>query len=1163
MLQLLKQRVLPAVVCALLLALSLPLPQANAATTTIWPSSATPSILADKDSASVELGVKFRTSTAGTITGIRFYKGLQNTGTHTGTLWTRNGTKLATATFVNETASGWQQANFATPVSVSANTTYVASYHAPVGRYSATPNYFSSATTNGPLTALKNGTDGGNGVYRYGTTVAFPNATYKSSNYWVDVVFSYTSTTPDTTPPTVTSVAPTPNATNVAADGNVTAQFSEPVQANTVSSAFSLRDSSNNAVPASVTYTAATQTATLDPAANLTAGASYTAVIATSLLDSAGNALATTYSWNFQIAGGGGGGTPPLAQGPGGPILVITGSSQPFSAYYAEILRAEGLTAFASADIATVTTTMLNQYDVVIVGDIPLTTTQVALFSDWVTAGGNMIAMHPDKKLAGLLGLNDQASTLTDAYLKVHTESSPGSGITAQSMQYHGSADNYTTQSGTSVVATLYSSDTGATSNPAVTLRNVGTSGGQAAAFTYDLARSVIYTRQGNPAWAGQERDGSSPIRPNDLFYGAKAGDIQPDYVNLNKVAIPQADEQQRLLANLIADMNQDRKPLPKLWYLPNGKKAAIIMAGDDHGTASGTKTTFDYLLAQSPAGCIVANLECYRATSWAYTGSGLTDSQAASYHAQGFDIGTHVSTDCNDWTPSSLANAFTNDLTLFQSKYTSLPPQHGSRTHCIAWSDWATQPKVEFSNNIRIDLNYYYWPGSWVQNRPGFFTGSGIPMRFADLDGTMIDVYQAPSHLVNENGMTYPAAIDTQLDRALGPEGYYGAFGTHYDHSDNFDQQLVQSAKARNVPLISAQQMLDWSDGRTASYFSDLAWSGSTLAFTAHTDAKVGTMLRGMLPLYSKNGNLQGITKNGTPIAYATEVIKGVPYAIFPATNGTFAATYATDTTPPTVTYTSPAANSADVNPTTPVTVTFSEPISAASVTAATFELTSGNTTVPATVSYDPATNTATLDPTTTLATNTTYTATLRGGTTDPRIKDLAGNALASDYTFTFTTSASQPESLWSTAAPLLTGIATTDTSSVELGVAFSSDIPGAITTVRFYKGVNDAAQHTVTLWNAAGTALATATTTNETATGWQTATFAAPVPITANTTYTASYFAPNGQYPYTFSYFAAPYANGNLNVGVSGGVYRYNGGFPTSSFQASNYWVDVIFTP
>ena len=133
-------------------------------------------------------------------------------------------------------------------------------------------------------------------------------------------------------------------------------------------------------------------------------------------------------------------------------------------------------------------------------------------------------------------------------------------------------------------MARLYSDAATATSDPAVSLRDVGTGGGQAAAFAYDLARSVVYTRQGNPAWAGQKRDGTANgIRANDLFYGAKAGDVQPDWVDMSKIAVPQADEQQRLLANLITEMNRDKAPLPRFWYLPRGEKAAVVMTGDDH----------------------------------------------------------------------------------------------------------------------------------------------------------------------------------------------------------------------------------------------------------------------------------------------------------------------------------------------------------------------------------------------------------------------------------------------------------------------------------------------------------------------------------------------------------------------------------------------------
>src|SRR2546423_5137824 len=149
-------------------------------------------------------------------------------------------------------------------------------------------------------------------------------------------------------------------------------------------------------------------------------------------------------------------------------------------------------------------------------------------------------------------------------------------------MQFHGSAELSRT-SGASTSATLYSDAVTSTTYPAVTVNSFGA--GQAAAFTYDLARSVIYTRQGNPAWSGEARDGQSLIRSDDLFFGAASFDPQLDWVDLTKVAIPQADEQQRLLANLILQMNAAKKPLPRFWYFPSGFEAVVVMTGDDHGS--------------------------------------------------------------------------------------------------------------------------------------------------------------------------------------------------------------------------------------------------------------------------------------------------------------------------------------------------------------------------------------------------------------------------------------------------------------------------------------------------------------------------------------------------------------------------------------------------
>jgi hypothetical protein len=159
-------------------------------TVTIWPSSAVPTVIDQGTDAPVELGVKFRSDIHGFITSVRFYKAAANTGTHIGDLWTTNGALLATATFTGETASGWQQVNFASPVSINSNTVYVASYHCNSGHYSEDDNYFTIGVDNPPLHALASGVAGGNGVFAYGATDTFPNQTFNAANYWVDVVFA-------------------------------------------------------------------------------------------------------------------------------------------------------------------------------------------------------------------------------------------------------------------------------------------------------------------------------------------------------------------------------------------------------------------------------------------------------------------------------------------------------------------------------------------------------------------------------------------------------------------------------------------------------------------------------------------------------------------------------------------------------------------------------------------------------------------------------------------------------------------------------------------------------------------------------------------------------------------------------------------------------------
>ncbi|HWM93884.1 MAG TPA: family 16 glycoside hydrolase [Thermoanaerobaculia bacterium] len=580
----------------------------------------------------------------------------------------------------------------------------------------------------------------------------------------------------------------------------------------------------------------------------------------------------------------GGGGPPPggdTDNGPGGPVLVISKSGNPFTRYYGEILLAEGLNHYAIREIGTVTATILDDYDVAILGEMTLTSGEVTMLTDWVNAGGNLITMRPDPQLASLLGLTAASGTLAEGYLLASDQ-----GIVNQTIQFHGTADHYALN-GATAVATLYSNATTATAHPAVTLRSVGSSGGQAAAFTYDLARSIVYTRQGNPAWAGQERDGNTPLRSSDLFF--------PDWINLDKVAIPQADEQQRLLANLILNMNADRKPLPRFWYFPRGEKAVVLMTGDDHGN-NGTEGRFQSYQLDSPVGCSVADWECVRGTSYIFPNTPIAPATAEAFEADGFEIAVHVNTNCANWSPSSLQTVYATQIASFASIFTTLDVPVTNRTHCIVWSDWVSQAKVSKDNGIRLDTNYYYWPPEWILDRPGFMTGSGMPMRFADVDGTRIDVYQAATQFTDESGQSYPLHPDTLLDNALGSAGYYGVMTANM-HTDSTTSSgsdaIVASAQTRGVPVVTARQMLTWLDGRNGSSFGSIAWSGNTLTFTV-TAASGSNGLRGMIPASTSAGTLASLTVGGNPVTWTTETIKGISYAIFPASSGSYTATYA-----------------------------------------------------------------------------------------------------------------------------------------------------------------------------------------------------------------------------------------------------------------------------
>jgi Domain of unknown function (DUF4082)/Bacterial Ig-like domain/Bacterial Ig domain len=333
----------------------------------------------------------------------------------------------------------------------------------------------------------------------------------------------------------------------------------------------------------------------------------------------------------------------------------------------------------------------------------------------------------------------------------------------------------------------------------------------------------------------------------------------------------------------------------------------------------------------------------------------------------------------------------------------------------------------------------------------------------------------------------------------------------------------------------------------------------------------------------YSVDANTFASTVGQAPItglsstagAGANDVYKYASTTTFPTVASPNSSNYWVDaifqtnvssTTPPTVTSTTPASGQTGIQLNAPVTATLSEGINASTLTETVTD--QNGLTAAGSFSYDPVGHTVTWTPVGELTVNDTYTVKINA-------TDLWGNQMTTPYTFSFTTSSSQPSvtcpcSMWNgSATPTTTN--TGDTNKVEVGMRFQSAIPGYVTGVMFYKGTKNTGTHIGNLWSNTGTLLATGTFTGESASGWQTLTFATPVAITANTPYVVSYFTSSGYYSSNAKYFTSAITNYPLTAlaagtaaGTGDGVYKYTAtsAFPTTNSPAAdNYWVDPIF--
>ncbi len=1052
---------------------------------------ATPATVDGGDPGAVELGVKFQSDTAGVINGVRFYKAATNTGTHVGSLWSATGTLLAQANFTNETASGWQQVTFSAPVSIQANTTYVAGYFAPNGHYSVNGPSLAAAVDNPPLHALSN-TTSANGVYSYGSSPTFPSNTWQASNYWVDVLFA---------PPAAATAPGAPTAVSASAGlAQATVNWTAPANnGGAPITSYRITPYIGAAAQTPVTVSAPASSKTI---AGLTPGTAYTFKVAA--INSVGTGPDSAASNAV---------TPTAATAPGAPtgISASAGVAQAIVNWTAPAsdggssITGYRITPYIGATAQTPTTAGAGASSTTVTG---LTngiayTFKVAAINNVGTgpdsAASNSVTPAPVNPPGAPTALTGIAKSAGAQLSWTAPASNGGSAITSYRITpYIGAAAQTPTTTGTTATTATIGGLTNGT------------------AYTFKVAAI-------NVAGTGSESAASAALTPNAMIFD---------------LATP-------------ATVDGGDPGAVELGVKFQSDTAGVINGVRFYKAATNTGTHVGSLWSATGTLLAQANFTNETASGWQQvTFSAPVSIQANTTYVAGyFAPNGHYSVN-----GPSLAAAVDN------------PPLHALSNTTSANGVYSYGSSPTFPSNTWQASNY------WVDvlfAPPAAATAPGAPTAVsasaglaqatvnwtapANNGGAPITSYRITPYIgaAAQTPVTVSAPASSKTIAGLTPGTAYtfkvaaiNSVGTGPDSAAS-NAVTPTAATAPGAPTgISAsagvaQAIVNWtapaSDGGSSiTGYRITPYIGAT----AQTPTTAGAG--------ASSTTVTGLT-NGIAYTFKVAAINNV---------GTGPDSAASNSVTP---------SAAGVVPDAPNAVAAAARNQSAIV----------NWTAPASdggssitgYRITPYVGATAQTPTTAGAgaSSTTVTGLTNGIAYTFKVEAI--NAVGSSVASSASAATTPRATIFEQGVPAVPDVAEPD--AVVLGVKFNSDVAGKVLGIRFYKAAANTGTHVVSLWNSAGTLLAQATASGESASGWQEVAFASPVAITANTTYVASYLAPNGHYSVDgaalFWGFDNPPLHALPDGGSGNGVYAYSATstFPSNSYQASNYWVDVLFTP
>jgi hypothetical protein len=1128
--------------------------------------SQTPGTADSGDTGAVELGMKFRSDANISVVGVRFYKSTANTGIHLGHLWSSTGTLLGTVTFTAESSSGWQQANFSSPIVVAPNTTYIISYYAPKGHYAADSFYFAqTGIDNPPIHALQAGVDGQNGVFSYpsgGASGAFPTSSTNASNYWVDLV--YTSSNTYAISGSITG----------AGGAGATVSLSGAETLSTVadtSGNFSFNGVVNGTYTVTVTNTGVTFSPTsrsITVNGQSVTGVSFTAIVTNPLsiggnisggagatVTLSGSASATTTadaSGNYTFTGllNGSYTVTPSASGflftPGAQSLTLAGSSRSQVNFAAQVCTCVSI--WSSSSVPAVVDSgdsSALEVGVKFRSDIPGTIVGLRFYKANANTGTH--TGHLWTSTGTLLGSATFTSETASGWQQV-TFASPIS-ILANTTY----VASYAAPSG------HYSADTGAFASGGVDATPLHALGngvsGANGVYIYTTSTSGVFPTASYSStnyWVDVVFASSQSLSVSGNA-GASGAVVT---LSGSSSAVTTANASGGYSFNVYPGTFQITPSLAQTIFNP-GSQNVIVGSTPITGIDFAVPALCPCKTIWSPS-TVPATVDSGETVPYELGVKFRADGDGyilgVRFYKSAANTGTHSA---HVWSPGT-------GTPLASATFTDESPS--------GWQQVLFNSPVPVSANATYIASYFAPSGHYSSNS-NFFTSGGVD--------------NAPLHALQSgvdglNGVYHQASTSVLPTSAYQDSNYW--VDVIYATASSYSIGGVLSgagASGATVKLSGASSASTTVDASGSYRFTGLtngtytvtpsqtgySFSPASQTVTISGAHNLAVNFTSGVPAYTVSGTVTGgtgisVSLSGSTTASTTTDSSG-NYTFSSVPNGTYTVT------PSGAGYAiSPINQSVTVNGANLTGINFAATQQSYSISGS---ITGGGG---ATVILSGSSGaTATAD----TSGNYTFAAVAAGSYTITPAKPGLVFTPASSSTVVSGASVQGVNFSVPTGCPCYTvwqpastpvSVDSNDTHGVELGVKFRSDNAGLVAGIRFYKASTNTGTHIGNLWSSTGTLLASATYTAETSSGWQQVFFANPVAIAANTTYIASYFAPAGHYSSDSGFFASAGVNSPpihaLQNGTDGqnGLYAYgtSSAFPTGSYQSSNYWVDAI---